>query len=290
LDGGIPKGLKALAALLIATAVPMPILNVLAQQTFYVYPMREYKRPLCGGLQIQIANNTHYVPCTLGYFVRDPNGNYGIITAGHCVERLWRNGNPTWVWVYQPNISSSSYLIGPNGYYTINGDIDAVFIPLNWDASFDPYLINITGPRRYGTVGILSYIDHDRLLVGTRVCKTGRTTGTTCGAVLWKENPHVDSETGRTYLDAVVLNVAAASGDSGSPVYDSRWAYYSGLPATALVGHLVKGYNTTYCTLTHIRTDYGYEWDVTYCWLTVAISVRAIRNVFGATICTLSGC
>jgi len=121
------------------------------------------------------------------------------------------------------------------------------------------------------------------------VCKTGRTIGTTCGAVLWKENPHVDFKTGRTYLDAIIMNVTAASGDSGSPVYDSRWAYYSGLPATALVGHLVKGYNSTYCVPALISTEYGYE-VADYCNLTAAISVRAVRNVFGATLCTISGC
>jgi len=126
--------------------------------SFYVYPTKEYMRPLYEGLQIQIANNTHYLNCTLGYFAKDSNGNYGIITAGHCVERLWSNGNPTWVWVYQPNISSSSYLTGPNGYHTINGNIDAVFIPLNSGVSFSPSIINITGNRSFDLIPIYSYL------------------------------------------------------------------------------------------------------------------------------------
>lgn len=68
--------------------------------------------------------------CTLGYFVRHDT-SYGFVTVGHCISYLWPSGNPVWISVYQPNYTRSDYLVGPNKYYLISGDIDEAFIPLN---------------------------------------------------------------------------------------------------------------------------------------------------------------
>lgn len=255
----------------------LSVLIVIAQQSYYfpVYPTREYMRPLRGGLQIQITNETHYLNCTLGYFVRY-NTSYGFVTAGHCTSNLWPNGNPVWISAYQPNYTRFDYLVGPNGYYLICGDIDAVFIPLNTGVDWKAWIVNITGENSYTTIVIYGDVDWSDVRVGHHVCKTGRTTGTTCGYVIDKRNPY------NSLLDAIITNITAASGDSGSPLY------YHVMPggrslATYILGHLSRGEN---CQLAIVNGERVY-----LCPRTIYVSTRAIRNVFGATVCNvITGC
>lgn len=252
-------------------------LIVFAQQSYHfpVYPTREYMRPLRGGLQIQITYGTNSETCTLGYFVRHDT-SYGFVTAGHCISNLWPGGNPVWVSIYQPNYTRSDYLVGPNAYYLISGDIDAAFIPLNTGVSWEAWIINITGENSYTTVSIYGYVDWDNVKLGERVCKTGRTTGTTCGYVINKRDRY------NNLLDAIITNITAASGDSGSPLY------YHVMPggrslATYILGHLSRGEN---CTLAIVNGELAY-----LCPITIFVSARAIRNTFGATICNvITGC
>jgi len=258
-------------AILLLLVVLSSSFIVLAQQTYHfpVYPTREYMRPLRGGLQIQFvdandASNSQI--CSLGYFARIEN-RYGIITAAHC-QVIGPNI------VYQPNTSRAEYRIGAP--YVSSGDIDAVFVQLDQGVDFEAYIINITGENSYTTVAIYGYVDWDNVEVGDHVCKTGRTTGTTCGYVIDKRNPYDN------LLDVIITNVTAASGDSGSPLY-----YYvsSGgrALATYLLGHLSRGEN---CQLAVVNGETVY-----LCPRTVYVSARAIRNIFGATICdVITGC
>ncbi|MEM0026445.1 MAG: hypothetical protein QXT53_00730 [Ignisphaera sp.] len=62
-------------------------------------------------------------------------------------------------------------------------------------------------------LAIYGYKDWDSVRVGDYVCKTGRTTGTMCGYVIDKRNPY------NNLLDAIITNITATSGDSGSPLY-----------------------------------------------------------------------
>jgi hypothetical protein len=181
-----------------------------------------------------------------------------------------------WVSIYQPNYTRSDYLVGPNGYYLISGDIDAAFIPLNTGVDWVARIINITGENSYNIVSIYGYKDWDEVKLGDYVCKTGRTTGTTCGYVRDKKNPYGN------LLDAIITNVTAAKGDSGSPLY------YHVMPGgralgTYLLGHLSRGEN---CTEAIVNGELTY-----LCPRTIFVSARAIRNIFGATICNvITGC
>jgi hypothetical protein len=120
--------------------------------------------------------------------------------------------------------------------------------PLNTGVSWEARIINITGENSYTTVSIYGYVDWDNVNLGERVCKTGRTTGTTCGYVIAKINPY------NNLLDAIITNITAASGDSGSPLY------YHVMPggrslATYILGHLSRGEN---CTLAIVNGELAY--------------------------------
>ncbi|MCC6017377.1 MAG: hypothetical protein LM582_10115 [Desulfurococcaceae archaeon] len=83
-------------------------------------------------------------------------------------------------------------------------------------------------------------------------------------------------------LDAMITNITATSGDSGSPLY------YHVMPggrslATYILGHLSRGEN---CTLAIVNGELAY-----LCPRTIYVSAQAIRNIFGATICNvITGC
>ncbi len=83
-------------------------------------------------------------------------------------------------------------------------------------------------------------------------------------------------------LDAIITNITTASGDSGSP------SYYHVMPggrslATYILGHLSRGEN---CRLAIVNGELAY-----LCPRTIFVSARAIRNIFGATICNvITGC
>ncbi|MEB3859764.1 MAG: hypothetical protein LRS43_00980, partial [Desulfurococcales archaeon] len=102
------------AIILLAAYTPI---NTTGQ--YYTYPTREHMRPLKGGLQIEVrewgATSGSYA--TLGYFVRDSHGNIGVVTAGHAANA------DQGIYVYQPNSSDPTYLIGPNGYHIVSSSI-----------------------------------------------------------------------------------------------------------------------------------------------------------------------
>jgi hypothetical protein len=58
--------------------------------------------PIKGGAEVGIKDaNWQYPVCTTGFIVKDPNGNYRGITAGHCMAgNHWNDGTQQY---YQPN-------------------------------------------------------------------------------------------------------------------------------------------------------------------------------------------
>jgi hypothetical protein len=79
---------------------------------------------------------------------------------------------------------------------------------------------------------------HYDVKYGLRVCKTGRTTGTTCGAVFDVGECNVE---GNIVPRCIHVRARGAPGDSGAPLYfhydiviDSRV-----IPAATLLGHVI---------------------------------------------------
>ena len=206
----------------------------LAQQTYHfpVYPTRNYVRPLRGGLQLEFTNRSGGAAlCTLGYFAR-VEGQIGIITVAHAIV-------PGANYVYQPDDSLSYYYVGSP--YLSCGQIDAVFVPLAQGVSYSASIIYITGSDEWSNVYINGTISWENVNVSTRVCKTGRTTGTTCGVVRRLHDSISDPNAGY-FLDIIEANITVSGGDSGSPLYT-----FPSAQEASLLGHLVRATNCYNC-------------------------------------------
>jgi len=271
-------------AIFLLSVILSSLLIVLAQQTYHfpVYPTREYMRPLRGGLQLEFTNRSGGAAlCTLGYFARVEN-QIGIITVAHAIV-------PGANYVYQPDDSGSYYVGSP---YLSCGQIDAVFVPLAQGVSYSANIIYIPSSEGWYDAYINGTISWENVEIGTRVCKTGRTTGTTCGVVR-RLHDRINDPTVGYILDIIEANITVAGGDSGSPLYT-----YPVNRGINLLGHLVRatecyriridGENNRWFNVTVIGP---YEEDEPFiCYTSYYVSVRAIQNVFGGRICTINGC
>jgi hypothetical protein len=103
--------------------------------------------------------------CSAGFNTRSGSGRNYVLTAGHCT-----NLGGTWT-------TSSGQTIGPVAASSFPGN-DYGAIRISNPAALDP---------RGGVLDNGAFRDitgAGRVIVGTQACKTGSTTGTTCGPVL----------------------------------------------------------------------------------------------------------
>lgn len=141
--------------------------------------------------------------CTVGFTATDNSFNY-IITAGHCTT-----GFPHWT---LPNGQD----VGPSLESNYPGD-DYGLILMNGPSVWPTGLIN----RRDGTTeGIHGWATAVR---GISVCKSGKTTGLTCGLVL-RTNVTING-TGGPVRQMVETNMCMLRGDSGGPLFSNHIAY-----------------------------------------------------------------
>lgn len=138
------------------------------------------------GIEIEDDNGS----CTAGFAAQDDQGNYYLLTSGHCDSgdgSRWTDAGD-----------------GPLGQITASdydGDEhDAAILRL--DPGSGPPSGAIAG--RYPVRDVLR---PDQILIGTPLCKIGATTGETCGPV--------------TAVDAFMVRagVFSLTGDSGSPAF-----------------------------------------------------------------------
>lgn len=151
--------------------------------------------------------------CTVAFSFSGPDGRNYAVTAGHC----GKEGDLVWP-TYAETAADYSVEIGHyiySGLYSENvgeiGDIDVG-------------IIEITDPDRYmDLVGkpIETALYSGDISTGERICKTGATTGFTCGefeATGRTQIIRTDTGTEReTYGD--IAHVCALPGDSGGPVF-----------------------------------------------------------------------
>jgi len=247
---------RSIAALTIAALVVLSIPIVLANSNPYD-PARQRYRPLIGGIQIEIMTPSlrPYGNCTIGYVARDRNGNLGIVTAGHCV-----NFRTDYV-AYQPNydIRGSNRIGTPT---IVDRYSDSAFIPFN---NVAPWILNITyiSNKYVGVMMLVNEIsswDFVDYYITTRglFYKTGRTTGTTSGHILYKCDYCIELINGNVFVfyRLLITNIYAERGDSGAPLYTyvCIWENYCWL---ALFGHLsfIEEYNgSRYSGFIHVSS------------------------------------
>jgi streptogrisin D len=160
--------------------------------------------------------------CTAGFITQAASGNQYVLTAGHCT-----NIGSTWR-------TSSGVTIGTTAASRFPGD-DFGAIRISSPSTLQPQ----GGVLNNGA--FLDITSAGRVPVGATVCKTGSTTGTTCGRVL-AYNTTVNYPQG-TVTGLTTTNVCTQAGDSGGPLFASSQAQ-----------GLVSGGTVVSCSSTSFRS------------------------------------
>lgn len=181
--------------------------------------------PLKGGIGITVGNTSNW-PCTVGYLARRTDSSPDtlvMITAGHCVHLgssnsvPWNHGASALGYgLWSPNPSHASERVHTwidNSY----ADVGAIGV----GASFYPLYRNqiLTGAAVRSITDTKTW---NQQLVGSLVCRMGRTTGRQCGTIADNNEIKESAVTGygsRTIQHTVVYNRDANGGDSGGPIF-----------------------------------------------------------------------
>jgi streptogrisin D len=136
--------------------------------------------------------------CSAGFNTRSGSGRNYVLTAGHCTDL-----GGTWT-------TSSGQTIGPVAASSFPGN-DYGAIRISSPASLDPR----GGVLHYGAFRDIT--GASRVPVGSSACKTGSTTGTTCG-IVQAYNVTVNYAEG-TVFGLTRTNICTQPGDSGGALY-----------------------------------------------------------------------
>ena len=147
---------------------------------------------LYGGQQVNMSNG---FICSVGFNARTSSGSYVFVTAGHCGEGF-------------PTFSRNGVTIGGTRAYSFPGN--------------DYAAVNINSPSTWNPQGAVDmYNGFARLVrgqsqapVGSSVCKSGRTTGWTCGTIQ-AYNQTVNYGGGDIVSGLVRHSACVEQGDSG---------------------------------------------------------------------------
>jgi streptogrisin D len=136
--------------------------------------------------------------CSAGFNTRSGSGRNYVLTAGHCTDL-----GGTWT-------TSSGQTIGPVAASSFPGN-DYGAIRISNPASLDPR----GGVLHYGAFRDIT--GAGRVLVNSSACKTGSTTGTTCG-IVQAYNVTVNYAEG-TVFGLTRTSICTQPGDSGGAMY-----------------------------------------------------------------------
>jgi streptogrisin C len=156
---------------------------------------------LYGGQQVNMSNG---FICSVGFNARTSSGAYVFVTAGHCAEGF-------------PSFSRNGVLIGgTRGYSFPTNDYASVNInnPSYWNPQGAVDMYNGYARLVYG---------HSQAAVGSSLCKSGRTTGWTCGTIQ-AYNQTVNYGGGDIVSGLVRHNACVEQGDSGGSNMSGNYA------------------------------------------------------------------
>jgi streptogrisin C len=175
---------------------------------------------LYGGQQVNMSNGG---VCSNGFNARTAGGAYILLTAGHCAQGY-------------PAFSRNGVTIGATLDYSFPVD-DYASVNINRPAYWNPQpaVDKYDGTAR-------SVIGYSRALVGSPVCKSGRTTGWTCG-VIEAYGQTVNYGDGDIVYGLVRHTACVEQGDSGGSNMTRRYAQgvTSGAQLYSSGGRLVCG-------------------------------------------------
>ncbi|MFC8866536.1 S1 family peptidase [Streptomyces sp. NPDC057148] len=173
----------------------------------------EPKAAIYPGSKMTFNDTTQW--CSVGYGARDRSGNQYLVTAGHCVVNTLRYDGAAFAKGYK-----TRYALGTRS-------VDMGIATINSGHS----ITTSVGTWGQGSTSTVAVRGSSRAAAGAAVCKSGATTGWTCGAISSYNNTvtYTDPNGGP---DTVVSGLAASSvcvegGDSGG-------AYISGNQAQGM--------------------------------------------------------
>ncbi|HET9873083.1 MAG TPA: S1 family peptidase [Propionibacteriaceae bacterium] len=174
---------------------------------------------LYGGQQVNMSDG---FVCSAGFNARTSAGARILLTAGHCAES-------------RPTFSRNGVIIGTTRAFSFPGnDYAAVNVSTAWTQQGAVDMYNGTFRRVSG---------FSRAPVGSSVCKSGRTTGWTCG-VIQANNQTVNYGNGDIVSGLVRHSACVEQGDSGGSNISSTLAQgltSGGALYTGSTGRLVCG-------------------------------------------------
>jgi hypothetical protein len=257
------EALEAVEKSLAGLSVPREAVVISVTKPIYPY-LRNFRRPLRGGLQINFGNFL----CTLG-FIAVRNGVNGYVTNSHCTTTQGGVQNTV---EHQPIASGTTNRVGieiadptyfsgsgcPAGRVCRRSDSSFIQVPHPSGPTVAIARGTIARPAvnsfNWNGVDIFNITGEADPLVGQSVTKVGRTTGRTVGTVQQTcVNVNV-SGTNITQLCQSISNYGNAGGDSGSPVFR-----ITSLPSVILVGINWGGNGTTsvFSPITNIQQELG---------------------------------
>jgi hypothetical protein len=141
---------------------------------------------------VQVNKNTGYV-CSLGFNARTRKGNRIFLTAGHCTAG-------------KPSFSRNGYVLGNTSTSSFPGnDFGSVGVIEGWDQQ------GYVEGWGAGNVAVKGIADPT---VGSTLCKSGKTTGWTCGRIVAR-NVTVNYGNNRVVRGLFQHTACVEAGDSG---------------------------------------------------------------------------
>ncbi|WP_445276320.1 S1 family peptidase [Streptomyces drozdowiczii] len=173
----------------------------------------EAKAAIYPGSKMTLNNTTGW--CSVGYGAHDSSGKQYLVSAGHCVVNTLRYDGTAFAQGYH-----TRYKLGSNS-------VDMGIATVNSGHS----IVTAVGTWNQGSTKTVAVKGSSRAAVGAAICKSGATTGWTCGSITSYNNTvtYVDLNGGP---DTVITGLGASSvcvegGDSGG-------AYISGNQAQGM--------------------------------------------------------
>jgi streptogrisin C len=175
---------------------------------------------LRGGFQVD--KNTGYV-CSLGFNARTSRGTPIFLTAGHCTAG-------------RPSFSRNGYILGNTRTSSFPGnDFGTVSVIEGWDQQ---------GYVEGWGAGNIAVKGTARATVGSTVCKSGQTTGWTCGRIVAR-NVTVNYGNNRIVRGLFQHTACVEGGDSGGANMTGNYAQGITSGAALINGQCLEKYGET---------------------------------------------